>query len=44
MGHAGAIILGRAGTAENKNREFEAAGVGVAKIPSEIPRILAELM
>jgi succinyl-CoA synthetase alpha subunit len=44
MGHAGAIILGKAGTAENKNREFEAVGVGVAKIPSEIPKILAEMM
>jgi len=44
MGHAGAIILGKAGTAENKKREFESAGVRVAKRPSEIPRIITETM
>ena len=44
MGHTGAIILGKAGTAENKKREFESAGVRVAKRPSEIPRIITETM
>ena len=36
MGHAGAIISGSAGTAEEKIRSFEEAGVRVAKRPVEI--------
>jgi len=44
MGHAGAIILGKAGTAGNKIQEFEMAGVGVAKRPSEISEMLGQLI
>jgi succinyl-CoA synthetase alpha subunit len=41
MGHAGAIVSGGAGTAQEKIARFERAGVPVAKIPSEIPSLLA---
>ncbi len=40
MGHAGAIIEGKAGTAADKVRALEAAGVRVAKHPEEIPDLL----
>ncbi|TKG95063.1 succinate--CoA ligase subunit alpha [Puteibacter caeruleilacunae] len=40
MGHAGAIISSGAGTAEEKIAAFEAAGVAVAKEPSEIPGLI----
>ncbi len=42
MGHAGAIISSGAGTAEEKIRAFNAAGVPVAKEPNEIPGLLKE--
>jgi succinyl-CoA synthetase alpha subunit len=42
MGHAGAIISGGTGTAAEKMAAFEAAGVPVARIPSEIPGLIAE--
>ncbi|HET9950463.1 MAG TPA: succinate--CoA ligase subunit alpha [Candidatus Eisenbacteria bacterium] len=41
MGHAGAIVSGGAGTAAEKIARFERAGVPVAKIPSEIPGLIA---
>ncbi len=41
MGHAGAIVSGGAGTAAEKMAAFEAVGVSVAKIPSEITGLLA---
>lgn len=41
MGHAGAVISGNAGTAESKIKAFEAIGIKVAKIPSEIIDFLA---
>ena len=40
MGHAGAIISSSGGTAAEKIKAFEAAGVPVAKEPSEIPGLL----
>lgn len=44
MGHAGAIIEGKAGTAESKMVALTAAGVTVAENPDEIARIVAERM
>ena len=40
MGHAGAIISGGAGTAVEKIRALEDAGIRVASEPSEIPQLL----
>lgn len=40
MGHAGAIISSGSGTAAEKIAALEAAGVNVAKEPSEIPEML----
>jgi succinyl-CoA synthetase alpha subunit len=44
MGHAGAIISGGSGTAAEKMAAFEAAGVPVARIPSEIPALITEAL
>ena len=44
MGHAGAIISGGTGTAAEKMAAFEAVGVPVARIPSEIPRLIGEAL
>jgi succinyl-CoA synthetase alpha subunit len=40
MGHAGAIIMGDAGTAHSKIEAFKDAGVPVAEKPSDIVRLL----
>jgi succinyl-CoA synthetase alpha subunit len=40
MGHAGAIIMGQAGTAKSKIEAYSAAGVPVAEKPSDIIRLL----
>jgi len=42
MGHAGAIIMGGAGTAQSKIDAFKEAGIGVAEKPSDAARLLAE--
>ena len=42
MGHAGAIISSGSGTAAEKIKAFAAAGVPVAKEPSEIPMLLQQ--
>ena len=44
MGHAGAIIMGRAGTAESKVRALEGAGVPVARTPSEVAKLVVGLL
>ena len=44
MGHAGAIISGSSGSATTKIEVLKAAGIQVANEPSEVPRLLNELM
>lgn len=44
MGHAGAIVMGKAGTAETKIDAFNKAGVDVAERPGDVARILVKLL
>jgi succinyl-CoA synthetase alpha subunit len=44
MGHAGAIVIGKAGTAENKIEAFKSAGVNVAEKPSDVAELLTKLL
>jgi len=44
MGHAGAIVMGKAGTAESKIERFRNAGVEVAEKPSDVAELLAKLV
>ena len=44
MGHAGAIIMGEAGTAQSKIDAFREAGIGVAEKPSDVARLLAQAL
>jgi succinyl-CoA synthetase alpha subunit len=41
MGHAGAIVMGKSGTGENKIEAFENAGVKVAEKPGDVAKLLA---
>jgi succinyl-CoA synthetase alpha subunit len=44
MGHAGAIISGSAGTAEEKFEAFEAAGIGIMRRPVDVVELLKKKM
>jgi succinyl-CoA synthetase alpha subunit len=44
MGHAGAIVMGNAGTAENKMTALSEAGVKVAEKPGDVAELLANLV
>ncbi len=44
MGHAGAIVMGNAGTAENKMSALREAGVKVAEKPGDVAELLAKLI
>ncbi len=44
MGHAGAIISGSSGTAEEKLAAFEAAGIGVMRRPVDVVELLRSRM
>jgi succinyl-CoA synthetase alpha subunit len=44
MGHAGAIISGSSGTAEEKLAAFEAAGIGIMRRPVDVIELLRKRM
>jgi succinyl-CoA synthetase alpha subunit len=44
MGHAGAIVSGSKGTARAKAEAFDSAGIGVGRNPTEVARLVAELV
>jgi succinyl-CoA synthetase alpha subunit len=44
MGHAGAIISGSSGTAEEKLAAFETAGIGIMRRPADVVKLLRSRM
>ncbi|MEJ2678582.1 MAG: succinate--CoA ligase subunit alpha [Gemmatimonadota bacterium] len=44
MGHAGAIISGSAGTAEEKMKAFEDHGIGVARRPADVVGLIRDAL
>src|SRR3990170_517169 len=44
MGHAGAIIVGKTGTAQSKIEAFGKAGVSVAEKPGDVAELLAKVL
>jgi succinyl-CoA synthetase alpha subunit len=44
MGHAGAIVMGKAGTAENKIDTLRKAGVNVAEKPNDVAELLTKMI
>jgi succinyl-CoA synthetase alpha subunit len=44
MGHAGAIVMGKAGTAESKIESFRNAGVKVAEKPGDVAELVSKLL
>lgn len=44
MGHAGAIISGGTGTAEEKIKAFQKAGIPVAKTPAEVANLVKKVL
>ena len=44
MGHAGAIVSGGKGTAQDKQAALEAAGIRVGRTPSEAAQIMREVL
>jgi succinyl-CoA synthetase alpha subunit len=43
MGHAGAIVMGKAGTAESKIEAFKKANVNVAEKPGDVAELLTKI-
>ncbi|RLI05999.1 succinate--CoA ligase subunit alpha [Candidatus Bathyarchaeota archaeon] len=42
MGHAGAIVMGRVGTAQTKVEALRKAGVAIAETPADVARLIKE--